>query len=105
MSDVSAADRARWLRRSAHALLSVLDAHPNLPAIAWTVTPVGISARVHVVTNAQSTLNDFTAWTTALGLRQRRHHSPTDPERRYLHARGAIDGTRITLTAVIDNSR
>ncbi len=105
MSAVSEADRARWLRRSARALAVVLDSHPNLPVIAWTVTPVGISARVHVVTNAQAALNDFTAWTTALGLHQRRHHSPTDPERVYLHARGDIGGTRITLTAIIDNGR
>jgi hypothetical protein len=36
------ADRARWQRQAAAAeLAAILDAHPGLPAIAWTVGPAG----------------------------------------------------------------
>jgi len=104
MSANTPADRTRWQRQSARTLAAVLDAHPDLPVLVWTVTPAGISARVLVVASAHSALDDFTAWATALGLHQRRCSSP-DGGRVYLHARGGIDTTRVTLTAVIDHSR
>jgi hypothetical protein len=98
------ADRARWQRQSAHTLARVLDAHRHLPVLVWTVTAAGISARVLVVEAMHSALDQFTAWTTALGLNPRRHDTP-DLNRTYLHARGEIAGTRITITAIIDRTR
>jgi hypothetical protein len=40
----------------------------------------------------------------ALGLHPRRYDTP-DHDRSYLHACGAIDATRVTITAVIDRTR
>ena len=104
MNAVTPADRARWQRQSARTLAAVLDAHPNLPVLVWTVTAAGISARVLVVDSWHAALEHFTAWTTALGLHPRRYDTP-DHDRSYLHARGAIDAPRVTITAVIDRTR
>jgi hypothetical protein len=98
------ADRARWQRQSAHTLPTILDTHRHLPVLVWTVTAAGISARVLVTDAMHSALDQFTAWTTALGLNPRRHDTP-DRNRTYLHARGDIDRTRITITAIIDRTR
>ena len=38
---ITQADRARWQRQAAAELAAILDAHPGLPAIAWTVGPAG----------------------------------------------------------------
>ena len=39
--EIIQADRARWQRQAAAELAAILDAHPGLPAIAWTVGPAG----------------------------------------------------------------
>jgi hypothetical protein len=98
------ADRARWQRRCAHTLATILDTHQHLPVLVWTVTAAGISARVLVVDAMHSALDQFTAWTTALHLHPRRYDTPS-LDRSYLHARGEFDRTRITITAVIDHTR
>lgn len=104
MNAATPTDRARWQRQSAHALATILDAHRHLPVLVWTVTAAGISARVLVVDSWHAALEHFTAWTTALGLHPRRCDTP-DHDRSYLHARGTVAGTRITITAVIDRTR
>ena len=104
MNATTPADRARRQRRCAHTLATILDTHPNLPVLVWTVTAAGVSARVLVVDAMHAALDQFTAWTTALGLHPRRYDTPS-LDRSYLHARGDIDGTRITITAVIDRTR
>ena len=38
---ITQADRSRWQRRAAAELAAILDAHPDLPVIAWTVTASG----------------------------------------------------------------
>lgn len=104
MNATTHADSARWQRQSAHTLATILDTHRHLPVLVWTVTAAGISARVLVVDSAHAALDQFTAWTTALGLDPRRYDTP-NRDRSYLHARGHICGTRVTITAVIDRTR
>ncbi len=38
---ITQADRSRWQQRAAAELAAILDAHPGIPVIAWTVTAVG----------------------------------------------------------------
>lgn len=38
---ISQGERARWQRRAVTELAAILDACPDLPAIAWTVGPAG----------------------------------------------------------------
>ena len=40
-AEIAQADRARRQRQAAGELARILDAHPELPAIAWTVGPAG----------------------------------------------------------------
>jgi hypothetical protein len=39
--EIIEADRVRWQRQAAGELALILDAHPGLPAIAWTAGPAG----------------------------------------------------------------
>jgi len=39
--EIIQADRARWQRQAAGEQAAILDAHPGLPAIAWTAGPAG----------------------------------------------------------------
>ena len=45
---ITQADRDRWQRKAAAELAAILDAHPGLPLIAWTVDPSGggLSGRI-----------------------------------------------------------
>ena len=38
---ISQADRASWQRQAAAELARILESHPELPCIAWTVGPAG----------------------------------------------------------------
>ena len=39
--EIIQADRVWWQRQAAGELALILDAHPGLPAIAWTAGPAG----------------------------------------------------------------
>lgn len=67
-------ERAWWQRRAAAELAAILDAHQDLPRIAWTVGPAGSVLAGHVSGLAPAALvrATFTAWESALALGERR---------------------------------
>jgi hypothetical protein len=67
---IAAGDRARWQRQAAAELRRILDAHGELPAIAWTVGPAGcvLAGRVSGLAPAGQVREAFTAWRQALAL-------------------------------------
>ena len=46
--EITQQERAWWQRQAAAGLASILDPHPDLPAIAWTVGPAGSVLIGHV---------------------------------------------------------
>jgi hypothetical protein len=96
--------RAAWQRRAAHTLTTILHEHPHLPAIAWTIAPVGcaLTARVSTCGDPGRSEQVFTAWRTALDLTEHRAHYPDGIFIR-LWAHGHLDGTRINLSATTSN--
>ena len=68
--EITQADQARWQRQAAGELARILDAHPELPAIAWTVGPAGcvLAGRVGGLAPSWQVRDVFTAWQAALRL-------------------------------------
>ena len=64
---ISQADRAGWQRRAAAELARILQSHPDLPCITWTVGPAG-SVVVGRVSGLAPARQVFCAWQQALGL-------------------------------------
>ena len=64
------ADRAWWQRRAAAELAQILDRHPELPCITWTVGPASsvVVGRVSGLAPAGQVRQVFCAWRQALGL-------------------------------------
>jgi hypothetical protein len=66
---VTQADRWCWQRRAVRALADILDAHPDLPQIAWTIGPTGaLAGQVNGLAPAGEVRATFTAWQHALRL-------------------------------------
>ena len=67
---ITQADRARWQRQAAAELARILGAHPELPAIAWTVGPAGcvLAGRVNGLAPPGRVREVFGAWRAALAL-------------------------------------
>jgi hypothetical protein len=66
---VTQADRWAWQRRAVSALAGILDVHPDLPQITWTVGPMGsLSGQVNGLAPAEEVRATFTAWQRALCL-------------------------------------
>ena len=64
---ITQADRSRWQQRAAAELAAILDAHPGIPVIAWTVTAVGGALSGQVLA-AAGRRGLFGQWRQALGL-------------------------------------
>ncbi len=66
---VTQADRWGWQRKAVRALAEILDAHPDLPQIAWHVGPTGsLAGQVNGLAPAEEVRATFTAWRRALRL-------------------------------------
>lgn len=67
---ITQAERARWQRRAARQLAAILDAHPDLPVIDWTVGRAGSTLTGHVdgLAGPATTRVTFDAWLHALPL-------------------------------------
>jgi len=100
--EIARADRARWQRQAAGELTRILDAHPELPAIAWTVGPAGcvLTGRVNGLAPAGQVLDVFDAWRAALGLAGHREHQ-LGGGAIWLHAAARRDLVRVRLTATV----
>ena len=96
------ADRVRWQRQAAGELARILDAHPGLPAIAWTVGPAGcvLAGRVNGLAPAGQVRDVFDAWRAALALEEHREHQ-LGGGATWLHAAARRDLVRVRLTATV----
>ena len=98
---ISQADRSRWQLRAASELAAILDAHPGIPVIAWTVTASGgaLSGRVLVPSPARRGL--FAQWQQALGLDEVTEIPSAGGTPVYLHARGIRGGVAVSVAATV----
>lgn len=100
------AEQWLWQRRAAAELAAILAAHPELPAIAWTVGPAGctLAGRVAPWAPATRVRAVFAGWATALGL-----HETLGPGAAaaggvsYLRAGAQRNRVRLALTATVDD--
>ena len=100
---VTQADRARWQAQAVRELAAVLDAHGDLPPIAWTVGPAGggLSGRISGLAPAASVRDAFTAWQQALALDDIAETVSGGGAVAWLRARAWRGGVRVTVTATV----
>lgn len=100
--EVTGADRARWQRKAADRLVAILDAHPELPPITWTVSGAGSMLVGHVngLAPAGQVRQVFTAWQAALVLPGGQTRSD-DGGVTYLQAMAHHDCVCVRLTATV----
>jgi hypothetical protein len=100
--EITRQERAWWQRRAAAELTTILDAHPDLPRIAWTVGPAGsvLAGQVNGLAPAAQVREVFTAWRLALALAE-------DPGQQmsggttWLHAAACRGLVKVRLTATV----
>ena len=97
---ITQADRSRWQQRAAAELAAILDAHPGIPVIAWTVTAVGGALSGQVLA-AAGRRGLFGQWRQALGLGELTETPSAGRTAVYLHARGVRGGVTISITATV----
>jgi len=100
---VTQAGRARWQRQALRELAAILDAHPGLPLIAWTVGPVGggLSGRVIGLAPAAGVRAAFAAWQQALALDDVLETVSDGGAAVWLRARAWRGAVRVTITATV----
>ncbi len=100
--EIIQADRARWQRQAAGELARILDAHPGLPAIAWTVGPAGcvLAGRVNGLAPAGQVRDVFDAWRAALALEGHRQHQ-LGGGTIWLHAAARRHLVKVRLAAIV----
>jgi len=100
--EIIQADQARWQRQAAGELARVLDAHPGLPAIAWTVGPAGcvLTGQVNGLAPPGQVRDVFDAWRAALALEEHREHQ-LGSGATWLHAAARRHHVRVRLTATV----
>ena len=99
---IAQADRASWQRLAAAELTRILDSHPELPCIAWTVGPASpvVVGRVSGLARAGQVRQVFCAWPQALGLGEYRETTGGGGTAR-LHAAARSGTVTIRLTAAV----
>ncbi len=97
---ITQANRSRWQQRAAAELAAILDAHPGIPVIAWTVTAVGGALSGQVLA-AAGRRGLFGQWRQALGLGELTETPSAGGTAVYLHARGVRGGVTISITATV----
>jgi hypothetical protein len=98
---ITQADRARWQQRAAAELAAILDANPDLPLIAWTVTASGGALAGQVLAPAARRRQLFREWRQALGLDEVAAVPSAIGTPVYLHARGVLGGVTVSVTATV----
>jgi hypothetical protein len=96
---ITQGDRSRWQQRAAAELAVILDAHPGIPVIAWTVTASGgaLSGRVLAAAGRRGL---FAEWRQALDL-DKVTETPSARGTVYLHARGVRGGVAVSVAATV----
>ena len=93
--------------RAKTGLARILDAHPELPAIAWMVGPAGcvLAGRVGGLAPSWQVRDVFTAWQAALGLGDYREQASGGASV-FLHAAARRHGVKVRLiTTVFDDEQ
>jgi hypothetical protein len=98
---ITQADRSRWQQRAAAELAAILDAHPDLPVIAWTVTASGGALSGQVIIPAAGRRGLFGQWRHALGLGNVTETPSAGGIAVYLHVRGIRRGVPVSVTATV----
>jgi len=95
-------ERALWQRRAAAELAAILDAHPDLPVITWTVGPAGsvLAGQVSGLAPAARVREVFGAWRQALALEEQRGHQMGGGTT-WLHAAARRHQVMVRLTATV----
>ena len=98
---IAQADRASWQRQAAAELARILESHPELPCIAWTVGPASsvLIGQVSGLAPAPQVRQVFAAWRQALGLGECREQPGGGTSR--LHAADRSGGVTVRLTATV----
>lgn len=99
---VTQAERSRWQRLAAAELARILECHPELPCITWTVGPASsvVVGRISGLAPAGQARQLFRAWQQALGLgeyTERRGGGGTA----WLHAADRRGGVTVRLAATV----
>jgi hypothetical protein len=97
---ITQAGRSRWQQRAAAELAAILDAHPGIPVIAWTVTASGGALSGQVLA-AAGRRGLFGQWRQALGLDELTETPAASGTAVYLHARGVRGGVTVSVTATV----
>ena len=100
---ITQADRSRWQQRAAAELAAILDAHPDIPVIAWTVdrgrsVPCRPGQRPVPAAQAGGCSGNggrHWAWTSVTETPSA-GGTPV-----YLHARGVRGGVTVSVTATV----
>jgi hypothetical protein len=98
---ITQADRACWQQKAAAELAAILDANPDLPVIAWTVTASGGALSGLVLAPVAGRRELFGEWRQALGLDEATETPSATGIPVYLHARGVCGGVTVSVTATV----
>jgi hypothetical protein len=93
-----------WQRRAVGELAAILAAHRDLPAIAWTVAPVGctLAGQVNGLGPAGQVRATFAGWRAALRLQETAaEHAGGGGGTVYLQAMADRNRVRVRLTATV----
>jgi hypothetical protein len=100
---VSQADRAQWQQQASAELAAILAAHPDLPAITWTITPGGsLTGQALVPGDPRGSRKLFAAWRQALGLQDVQETTMGDGTS-YVRVHASRGTIRVTLSSVVAN--
>jgi hypothetical protein len=100
--EITQQERAWWQRRAAAELGGILDAHPDLPCIGWTVGPAGsvLAGQVNGLAPPAQVREVFGAWRLALALEDYREHQMSGGTM-WLHSAARRRQVEVRLTATV----
>jgi hypothetical protein len=100
--EITHGEQATWQRRAAMELTAILQAHRDLPIIAWTIGTAGSSlvGRVNGLARAGQVRTTFEAWRLALGLTEQSEVTSSGGAV-YLRAVAHRNRVQVGLTATV----
>lgn len=102
--DITDAERAGWQQRATQELTAILDAHRDLPILAWTIGTAGAVLVGQIgPTPGTQVRQAFDTWRAALMLTEHSECSFADGTT-YLRAEASRDRVRVKLTATVPAS-
>ena len=100
--EITQAERNCWQRQAAAELTRILQAHRDLPPIAWTVGPAGsvLIGQISGLAPAAQVREVFGGWRSALALEEYREHQMSAGAV-WLHAATRRNRVKIRLSATV----